>query len=141
MSKIHLFGRLTFAGFLTGLSLALALGHWTWFAMRINTSIFIPIFCFFGALLALWNSSLQSKVWFLISEFILAIVFVLFYWRDFDALLVIPGILLREGFMLNLLNLQQANFLLISVILTGNLICFIDYKPKCEIDRSDQNAA
>ncbi len=116
-------GKYLFLGLAAGYLWAALLGHWTWLAMRINTSWLIPVFLLLGAVVGLLSQMDVSKTVFLSIEILIPAAF-LFIYRDPSAMTVIPAIMLREAFGLRFLSLLQGNVFIILLLLIGNLLWF-----------------
>ncbi|MEN6326493.1 MAG: hypothetical protein ABFD18_09875 [Syntrophomonas sp.] len=121
-------GKHIFLGFVAGYLLAVLLGHWTWLAMRFNSSLLIPVLII---IMSVWGLRGRRdnipKVYFLGLEIMVLLVFLLLY-RDPSVLTVIPAIMFREAFGLSFLTLFQGNAIIILLMITGNLLWLLPGK-------------
>lgn len=125
MAKLVRVIKYAFVGFIFSYILAAALSNWIWLEMRLNVAASLPIGTVLGGLLLglYWQLVLGPRT-VLLAQGILLITMLISYGGDLGALLVLPAVLLREGFKLGSLSLQQLNILLIIIWLAGNGLWF-----------------
>lgn len=111
--------RLAYSGLVVGYSAAMLLGTSVWLEMRFTVALLIPL-CSLMALIAALKLDGSNRWLWILPQLMAVISFFGVYGIDPGAMLVIPAVLLREGFGLGLLSLSQANLLLVFVVLVGN---------------------
>lgn len=143
MLKLSHRGRYLFCGFLLGFTLAIWGGQWTWLAMRINTAYFIPL----GVLLGLFLSRRRKRLsvsWVVGLQVLWFASFYSGYSSQWEALTALPAILFKQGFGLDFLSLNQANWVLVVVLILGN-ICGINsclyLCERCNCDKEEESCA
>lgn len=119
MDKLSHWGKYLFSGFLLGFTLAVLGGHWPWLAMRINTAFFIPLGALLGLIIGVSKIKPRSS-WLLLLDLFWCATLLLVYHSQLDALTVLPAILMKQGFGLGFLSIDQSNLVLISVFFLGN---------------------
>lgn len=124
MAKLMRVLRFAFLGLVVGYILALGLINWTWLDMRLNVALSLPIGAAAGGLTGLSAKPARGARLVLILEGMLLAALVILYGKDIGAVLVIPAVLLREGFNLVTLSLPQVNILLVIMLIAGNALWF-----------------
>lgn len=123
--KINQLSKISFIGFLTGLILAVLLGQWTWLDMRVKTALLIPAGVVVAGIISIRKKEAPGLLWLVLPEAAWVTVLLALYNKELDALFVLPAIMVREGLGLAMLSLNQVNFLLVTILIVGNLLWLI----------------
>lgn len=113
---------LIYLGVITGFLVLLILNASVWLEMRINTALVLPLFTFAGVAASFWYVKRIHPGIVIALQGSLFLFLLLKFHFEIEALTIMPAIWLREGFLLNFLEIHEANAVITSTVLFANLM-------------------
>ncbi len=111
----------TYLGMVSGFVVLMILSHSLWLEMRINTALVLPLFTVVGFMSAFfYKRNVPPGVLIFLQGCVILLILSNYHF-DLGAIVVMPAIWLREGFLLHSLDIREANIVIAAMVIFGNL--------------------